>query len=90
MFFCYVVISILHSFQETVLLNLCIIFPRTLILSFINKVTTGTISRPSQSSSASKLMKEKSRDLQKLLKYFNEIAIYVFEGGIRSCCGRGD
>ena len=36
-----VVISDLYLFQETVLLNLCFKFSKNLMLSFINKVTTG-------------------------------------------------
>ena len=38
-----VVISDLYLFQEIVILNPCLIFSRNLILSFIEKVTTGTM-----------------------------------------------
>ena len=41
MFFGCVVISDLYLFQELVLLNPCYIFYKNLILSFIDKVTTG-------------------------------------------------
>ena len=41
-FFCCVVISDLYLFQEFVLLNLCFMFSKNLILSVIDKVTTGT------------------------------------------------
>ena len=41
-FFTYVGISDLYLFQEIVFLNPCFIFFRNLILSFIDKVTTGT------------------------------------------------
>ena len=41
-FFAYVDISDLYLFQEIILLNLCFIFSKNVILSFIDKVTTGT------------------------------------------------
>ena len=41
-FFRCVVISDLYLFQEFVLLNLCFMFSKNLILSVIDKVTTGT------------------------------------------------
>ena len=37
-----VVISDLYFFQEIVLLNSCFIFSKSLILSFLDRMTTGT------------------------------------------------
>ena len=114
MFFGCVATSDLYLFQEIVLLNSCSLFSKNLILSFIDKLTTGTyrsvlfiwnvaplvcvdgkrsvgglavelagasgvldISEMAQlfvhdkSSSISQLFKCKSRDFEKLLKYFN-------------------
>ena len=42
-----------------------------------------------KSSSTSHFLKGKLRDLQKLLRYLNEIVTYVFKGGIGSCGGCG-
>ena len=41
LFFCCVVISDLYLFLEIFYLNPCVIFSKNLILSFIDKVTTG-------------------------------------------------
>ena len=38
-------------------------------------------------SSISQLIKDKSRDLQKLLKYFNGITTSVFKGAAGGCSG---
>ena len=96
MFFGCVIISNLNLFQENVLLNPWFMFSRKLMLSFMDKVTTGTwrlvlfiwhialIKLSSyfnntqffdheKSSTILQLIKGKSKDIQKIFKYFNGI-----------------